>query len=186
VKRLLSVLIAFIISSFILWHRAPVYAACVANGACKEVTDTCCSGYSKLVDTWTCSSQYQCVVAITPGPTQQPIWQDVCKFETKNKSACESCVKISGVYSAIGCIETTSSGLTKTLLSLGIGMAGGIAFLLILFGALQMMTSAGNPEKLNAGKELISAAISGLLLIIFSVFLLQLIGVKILAIPGFK
>jgi len=64
-------------------------------------------------------------------------------------------------------------------------MGGGIALLMIIFGAFQMMTSAGNPEKLNEGKELVSAAVAGLMFIIFSVFLLKLIGQDILAIPGF-
>ena len=48
-----------------------------------------------------------------------------------------------------------------------------------------MMTSAGNPEQLNAGKELIGSSIAGLLLVVFSVFILQFIGVNILGIPGF-
>ena len=65
------------------------------------------------------------------------------------------------------------------------GLAGGIAFLLILFGGFQILTSAGNPEKLNEGRELVSSAVAGLLLIIFSVFLLRLIGYDILRIPGF-
>lgn len=61
-----------------------------------------------------------------------------------------------------------------------------LAFMLVLFGALQMMMSAGNPEKLNEGKELVTAAVIGLLFIIFSVFLLRIIGVDILGIPKFS
>ena len=92
----------------------------------------------------------------------------------------------SGVNTAIGCVPTDPSAFIAYLLRFAIGVAGGIAFLLILFGGFQMMTSAGNPERLNAGKELISSAITGLLLIIFSVFLLKVVGVDILGIPGFR
>lgn len=90
------------------------------------------------------------------------------------------------VWTAIGCIETNPTGFIKTLLTFAIGVAGGIAFLLILLGGFQMMTSAGNPERLNAGRELVTSAITGLLLIIFSIFLLKVIGVDILGIPTFK
>jgi len=101
------------------------------------------------------------------------------------------CIKCVGVWSAIGCITIDMNNpdpnkLLKTILQVGIGIAGGIAFLLILFGGLQIMTSAGNPERLNAGKELVSSAIVGLLLILFSVFLLQFIGVQIIGIPGWQ
>jgi hypothetical protein len=89
------------------------------------------------------------------------------------------------VNTAIGCIDTTGSFITK-FLQIGIGISGGIAFLLILMGGFQIMTSAGNPEQLNAGRELVTSAITGLILIIFSVFLLKLIGVNILTIPGFS
>jgi hypothetical protein len=90
----------------------------------------------------------------------------------------------SGAWTAIGCIQTDPSKFFSTLLTFGISIAGGIAFLLILLGGFQILTSSGNPEQLNAGKELVGSAITGLLLIIFSVFFLKIIGVDILGIPG--
>jgi len=66
------------------------------------------------------------------------------------------------------------------------GVAGGIAFLMILYGGFTIMMSAGNPEKLNSGKEIITSAISGLLLIVFSAVILRIIGIDILGgFPGF-
>ncbi|MBI4065056.1 hypothetical protein HY409_01675 [Candidatus Gottesmanbacteria bacterium] len=102
------------------------------------------------------------------------------------RSACESCVSGNGAYTALGCIDATGQGIFTKLFTTGIGIAGGIALLLILFGGLKILTSAGNPEHLTEGKETVWSAISGLLLIIFSVFLLQLIGFRILEIPGFQ
>ena len=92
-----------------------------------------------------------------------------------------------GVSTALGCISTDveSGGFINTLLQLAIGLGGMIALLLILGGVFIITTSAGIPEKLNQGKELITSAISGLLFIILSIVLLNLIGIKILAIPGF-
>ncbi len=90
------------------------------------------------------------------------------------------------VYTAIGCISTDPADFIRTFLKFGVGIAGGIAFLLILLGGFQILTSAGNPEHMNAGKELVSSAIAGLLMIIFSIFLLRVIGVDILGIKGFR
>ncbi len=66
-----------------------------------------------------------------------------------------------------------------------IGLGGLVAFFLMIFGGLQIILSGGNPEKVKAGKEIITSAIAGLLLIIFSVFILRLIGVDLLNLPGF-
>ncbi|MBI2020450.1 hypothetical protein HYS94_03425, partial [Candidatus Daviesbacteria bacterium] len=59
-------------------------------------------------------------------------------------------------------------------------------FLMMLLGAFQMLTSAGNPETLAAGRERLTSAVIGLLFVIFSILLLQIIGMNILNIPGFK
>ena len=70
------------------------------------------------------------------------------------------------------------------ILTWAIGIGGGIAFLLIIVAGFQIMTSTGNPERLKAGQELLTSAIAGLIMIIFSVFILRIIGVDILKLPG--
>jgi len=91
-----------------------------------------------------------------------------------------------GIDTAIGCIpiENTNS-LIGFILRWAVGIGGGIAFLLIVFAGFQIMTSAGNPERLQAGRELLTSAIAGLILLIFSVFILRIIGIDILKLPGF-
>jgi len=91
------------------------------------------------------------------------------------------------INTAIGCIPIEDSGaLIGWVLRWAIGIGGGIAFILILVAGFQIMTSQGDPQRLQAGKELLTSAITGILLIIFSVFILQVIGVDILGIPGFN
>ena len=89
-----------------------------------------------------------------------------------------------GINTAIGCIHTNPAALVKDLLRFILGIGGGIAFLMMLLGVFQMLTSAGNPETLNAGKERLTSAVIGLLFVIFSILLLQIIGWGILKIPG--
>lgn len=114
----------------------------------------------------------------TPTPTSS---------STSNKPGCITSDGEEGVNTALGCISTDveKGGFINSLLQLAIGLGGTIALLLILFGVFIITTSAGIPDKLNQGKELITSAISGLLFIILSIVLLNLIGIKILSIPGF-
>lgn len=110
---------------------------------------------------------------------------NICQY-ANNDSQCIDCVQNrKGAWTAIGCVSTDPAKFVSVFLNFGIGIAGGLAFLLILFGGFQVMTSAGNPEKLNAGRELVTSAVAGLLLIIFSLFILRVIGVDIFGIPGF-
>ncbi|HEX6977126.1 MAG TPA: pilin [Patescibacteria group bacterium] len=88
-----------------------------------------------------------------------------------------------GINTAIGCIPFgDSTKLISFFLGWGMGIAGGIAFLLILFAGFQIMTSRGDPNRLKAGQELLTSAIAGLILLIFSIFILRVIGVDILQI----
>lgn len=91
-----------------------------------------------------------------------------------------------GFKTAIGCIHTSPAELVKDFMTFILGISGGLAFLMMLLGAFQMLTSAGNPETLATGKDRFTSAIIGLLFVIFAVLLLQIIGVDILRLPGFK
>jgi len=90
------------------------------------------------------------------------------------------------ISTAIGCIPVNDlNAFTAFVLRWAIGIAGGIAFILIVIASFQVITSSGNPQKIQAGKELLTAAIGGLIFLIFSIFILELVGVRILRLPGF-
>lgn len=99
-----------------------------------------------------------------------------------------SCTDPSEVETAIGCISTSvdaaGNSFFGSVIKIAVGLGGGLALLLMLFGVFIVTTSAGIPDKLKEGQEIITSAISGLLFIILSVFLLNLIGINILGIPG--
>lgn len=85
-----------------------------------------------------------------------------------------------GVKTALGCLPTDPQTFIYKITPWAIGIGAGIAFLLGLYGSLMIVISAGDPEKMQAGKEIITSAIAGSLLIIFAVFILRIIGVDIL------
>lgn len=91
-----------------------------------------------------------------------------------------------GIQSAIGCIPTES--LPETLgfvLKFALGAAGGVIILMLIVTGYGILTSQGNPEKLAAAKENVVSIFSGLILIVFSLVLLQTIGANILGLPSF-
>ncbi len=91
----------------------------------------------------------------------------------------------SGIDTALGCVPTELQPFIEGVLNFSFGIGGGIAFLLMVMGAFEMITSGGNPETLKHGQERFRDAIIGLLFIIFAVLLLKIIGVDILNIQGF-
>ena len=79
----------------------------------------------------------------------------------------------------IGPVKTTPQGLAKFAVNVGVGIAGGIAFLLMVFGSYRLIFAGGDPEAVQQGRQIITAAIAGLIVIAFSVYILNLIGVAI-------
>lgn len=98
--------------------------------------------------------------------------------------SCELCARRDGVFSSIGCIGTNPAGFVSTIMGVGVGLAGIAAFLCILYAAFILQTSQGNPDKIKKAREYLTNCIIGLLIILFAIFILRLIGVSILGIPG--
>ena len=92
-----------------------------------------------------------------------------------------------GINTAIGCIHAIGdqSVFLNEILRWAVGIGGGIAFMLMLYAGFMVMTAQGNPERLKAGQELLTSALAGLVLLIFSVFILKFIGVDILGLGSF-
>ena len=77
---------------------------------------------------------------------------------------------------ALGNIPTNITEFAGRVLAIALGLAGGIALVIMVFGSIKILTSSGDPQKVAAGRDMIVAAIAGLLFLIFSVLILRFIG----------
>jgi hypothetical protein len=105
--------------------------------------------------------------------------------ENGGENPCTACYESEGIWTALGCLPTRPADLLPKLAQFAVGLAGGIALMLMLVGAFRISVSAGNPDNVQAGKDMFTSAIAGLLLIIFSALILRIAGVDIFQLPGF-
>ena len=113
--------------------------------------------------------------------TGSGITPDTAATDVKNNVP----IKCSTIDTAIGIVKTDPTSFVISIFNIVLGIAGGIALILIILAGYRYMTSQGNPEAVKAANEQLTAAIVGLLFIIFSFVILRTIGVDILQIPGF-
>lgn len=81
---------------------------------------------------------------------------------------------------ALGDIPVNAEALTQKVLSIALGLAGGIALIFMVYGSIKILVSSGDPKKIGDGRDIIVAAISGLLFLILSVLILKFIGIAVL------
>lgn len=102
------------------------------------------------------------------------------------KTALTQIKKCTKVDSALGAISTDPQGFILWLFRILLSISGGIALLAIIAAGYRYMTSQGNAEAVKAAQEQITSAIVGLLFLVFSMVMLQVIGVDIIQLPGLK
>ncbi len=114
-------------------------------------------------------------------------FDDLCDniSSPQEKTSCIRCAT-TGVWTALGCVEYTfGKFIQDVVFGFGLRFAMAITFFCIIYGALQLQLSRGDAARIKKAQELITSCISGLMLIIFSIFILRVIGVDLLRIPGF-
>lgn len=97
-------------------------------------------------------------------------------------------------YTFLGCLggrsggftqEESAGGVVQSILNIIFSLAGGVAFLYLLYGSFIIAVSQADPERLNYGKRVVSGAIIGLIFTLGSVLLVNFIASGILKVPGF-
>lgn len=109
-----------------------------------------------------------------PQPAAPPCKDDVSKVGV-------TCTK---VVTAFGDVGTQPGAFITRLFSILLAASGAIAILLIMRAGYRIMTARGNPEGIKEGREQLVAAIVGLMFLVFSFVLLQVIGVDLLRLPN--
>jgi hypothetical protein len=143
---------------------------------CQSRTDTCLPGY-EAGDLCKGLSEEQC---------NAPDLKFECEPTTATKTSLFCPGGDNEINTAIGCIPIDDiNPHFLFLLKWTLGIIGGTSMFLLIFASLQIITSQGNPRKIAAGKELLIATISGILFLVFSIFLLKTIGYDIYKIPFF-
>lgn len=170
-----------------IWDTTNNKCALMTGDTCQKANEgeaaTICNGYKEYVDCnpgvlmdLTCPNESRDVQATTEQPATS----------TNLGSANFTCLDGLGVDTAIGCIPTGDfTSFLSFLLRWAFGIAGGIILLMSIATGYALMTSSGDPQKLQGAKENIVAIFSGLILIGFSLVLLQTIGADILKLPTF-
>ncbi len=81
-------------------------------------------------------------------------------------------------------ISTKPIEFIKNIFAILLSVSGGIALLLIIYSGFRIMTSQGSKEGLQEARDRLTASIVGLLFLIFSLVIMQIIGVDLLNLPG--
>lgn len=116
-----------------------------------------------------------CTLAIPVGSSTV----NTCTIGATSTNPCET------TKTVFGPLANDPGVVAGQLLKIGTFMAGGVALILMIIAVFRIITSRGNPDSLQGGRELFTSALIGLLLVIFAVVILQLIGRDIIGIPNF-
>lgn len=166
---------------------------------CGYIGRVCCGN----IGNWSCpnsgvpdiKSETECTCKESPTKPVSLLQPSCCRTDTNEDVSCSAFDKslgvalpenYKGIQTALGCFPTQPKAIVEWILKYALMLAGTIGFLLMLYASFQIITSAGDPDKLKAGQQMLTGAIVGILIIVFAIFILRYLGVTILHIPGWS
>lgn len=132
----------------------------------------------------------KCKECLYEAASDDPATKETLQIDTSTLSA--PTPQPGRFYTMIGCVQTdlgsfrqqgAAAGFVQKVLQIIFTLAGGLAFLYIIYGAFVILTSQADPERLNHGKRLVQGAIIGLIFSLLSVFIVNLLANGVLGIP---
>lgn len=110
--------------------------------------------------------------------------EGICKSKPSIANFCDT--KDGYCSTIFGKLYFSPAGFARSTLTFLLSISGGILLIYLIISGYKLMTSQGDPDKIKDAREAVTAAIAGILLIIFSIAILQLVTVDILGLPGFR
>lgn len=208
-KSLLQITLAAIILSFLYllvgYVSAPTYAEscqggkgqcrldCESDedpaGACVDGVLTCCvpKGGKPNCDCNSdpeCGPGYTCDEGGSAGCTPFNGKEGLCKPSGGSSGGGGTLPPPAGeIDLGIFKISTNPKAMAQGFLDFGIKIGTLLAILFIIIGGYGVATSGGNADNLEKAKKQITAAVAGLIFILLSVAILNIIGVEVIGIP---
>lgn len=103
------------------------------------------------------------------------------------RTECINALKQSKFPTSFGPVDIDLGDFVSTyILRTLLGVAGIYALLSLIYASFKLQVSHGDKERVTKAKEMATASLMGLILIIFSLFILSFIGKGILGLPGFN
>ena len=81
-------------------------------------------------------------------------------------------------------MDITGTRTIETLLRWAVGISSGVAIIVLGYAGFVITTAAGDPKRVQAGRELVTSAFAGIFLIATAVVILNFIGVDILSLDS--
>lgn len=179
----------------VVWAAGTCAAAGIGSAVAQQALDNCAVTFQGVViDKRTgqtvCSANFRYVSEIAlQDEADTQYRRELCNQipEAPRREKCVACqARGSGaIWTAVGCIPANATAIVQNVVKVGLGIAGGVALLMILAAGFMFSTSQGDPKRTGEARELITSAVIGLLFIIFSITILQFIGVTVFRLPGF-
>ena len=104
----------------------------------------------------TCDLCGYCNQALNPTPPANWATCNKCYYPTPSQTYPQP----NRYYTVVGCLSTEPGEFAKSVLTIIFSIAGGIAFLAVLGGSAIVLTSSGDPERLQFGKDMVTSSLN--------------------------